>query len=213
MKVIKKIILIIIAFLTFWTILTLFVEKKGPEITINIGQSKSNQKALILYDPDPFYNLDEQISKSFAQGLEEKGWASKIVSIASAKNLEDEQFDLYVFCANTYNWSPDWALSNYIKKHRQLKGKNVVAITLGSGSTKRSKRILEALIKQKEANLIDSKVFWLMRPNDEMKMNESNIKVAVEMANNFGKQVAQSFENDKIVNKYFTKTENNHMPN
>ena len=213
MKTIKKIIIITIGFLTFWLILTLFVEKKGPEYTMNIGQSKNNQKALILFDPDPFYNLDKQISNSFAQGLAEKGWVSKISSIASAKNLEDEQFDLYVFCANTYNWTPDWALSNYIKKHGQLKGKNVVAITLGSGSTNRSKRILENLIKLKEANLIDSKVFWLMRPNDESKMNESNVKVAVEMANNFGKQIAQSFENDKIVNKYFTKTENNHMPN
>jgi hypothetical protein len=171
--------------------------KKGPEITMNIGQSISNKKALILYDPDAFYNLDAQISKSFAQGLAKKGWVSKIVTISSAKNSEDEQFDLYVFCANTYNWSPGGALSNYIKKHGQLKGKNVIAITLGSGSTKRSKRILETLIKQKEAKLIDSKVFWLLRPNDELKMNESNVKVAVEMAQIFGNGTAHILKTTK----------------
>ncbi len=82
-----------------------------------------------------------------------------------------------------------------------------------SGSTNRSKRILEKLIKQKEAKLINSKVYWLMRPNDESKMNESNVNVAVEMANIFGNQVAQYFENEKNNLKKYSKTENNHMPN
>lgn len=197
MKAIKKIILITIVFLTFWTLLTFFVEKKGPEYTMIIGNPVSNQKALIVFDPDPFYNLDAQICKSFAQGLAKKGWVSKISSIASVKNLENEQFDLYVFCANTYNWAPDWALSNYIKNHKQLKGKNVVAITLGSGSTNRSKRVFEALIKQKEAKLIDSKVFWLLRPNDESRLKEPNVKVAFDMAAIFGNQIAQHFKNEK----------------
>lgn len=198
MKFRKKIIITISAILAFWLLLTLIAEKKdvGKNLIL-IGQTLNNQKAVIVYDADPFYNLDVQISKSFAQGLAEKGWTSKVVNVATAENLGDEQFDLYVFCANTYNWAPDWALSNLIKKHQGLKGKNVVAITLGSGATKRSKRILEALIKRKEAKLIDSKVFWLLRPNDESRLKESNMQVAVEMAAIFGNQIAQHFENEK----------------
>lgn len=198
MKIMKKILIFIIAFLAFWAVLTLIVEKKGSVSTIIIGSSKNHQKALILYDPDPFYNLDEQICKSFAQGLAEKGWVSKIATIAATDNLSNEQFDLYVFCANTYNWAPDWALSNFIKNHQGLKEKKVVALTLGSGSTKRSKRILENLIKQKEAMLVSSKVFWLLKPNDESRIKESNVKVAVEMAAIYGNNTAQYLKDKKF---------------
>ncbi|MBQ4819692.1 hypothetical protein [Aquimarina sp. MMG016] len=177
--------------LMIWIILSIVVGKKGPEKTIIIGQSDAEQKAFIIYDPDPIYNLDEKISRSFAEGLAEKGWMSKIVTVAAAKNSE-EPFDLYVFCANTYNWTPDKAISDYIRNNDDLRGKKVVAITLGSGSTKRSQRILEDLIKQKEAVLIGSRTFWLMKPNSESKTKRSNIKIAVEMANTFGKEVSEN---------------------
>jgi hypothetical protein len=38
-------------------------EKEGPYDKFNIGNLNA-QKALILYDPDPFYNLDQQICES-----------------------------------------------------------------------------------------------------------------------------------------------------
>lgn len=185
-----------------WTMLTFYVQREGPEAMSSIGESVNNPKALIVYDPDPFYDLDEQVCTSFALGLAEEGWSSKVVSVASTKDLGKETYDLYVFCANTYNWAPDRSVSNYIKDHQNLKEKKTVAITLGSGSTERSKRILEELIKQKEASLMASKTFWLMRLNDESRIKESNIKVAVETANAFGKQIAQRMENEKDNNPY-----------
>ncbi len=177
--------------LIVWIVLTVVVGKKGPEKVAVIGMPNAGHKALIVYDPDPIYNLDEKISKSFAEGLSEKGWVSKVVTVAAAKNFEKEFFDLYVFCANTYNWAPDRAIRNHIKNNDYLQGEHVVAITLGSGSTKRSQRLLEDLIKQKDAILIDSRTFWLMKPNTESKTKRSNSKIAVEKANNFGKEVAE----------------------
>lgn len=190
----KKLIKIFSIILVIWSLLTLIAERKGTENITIIGEPTSEQKALILYDPDPFYNLDEQISKSFAEGLAENGWLSKVITVSAASGLNNEQFNLYVFCANTYNWSPDWAISNFIKNSTNLKGKNVIAITLGSGSTGRSQRILETQIKQKEAILLASKVYWLMKPNDESRAKESNVEVAVDMANTFGKQIAESLK-------------------
>ncbi|WP_109852380.1 hypothetical protein [Aquimarina sp. AU58] len=181
--------------LIVWIVLTVIVGKKGPEKIAIVGASNSDQKALIVYDPDPIYNLDEKVSKSFAEGLLEKGWGSKVVTVAAAKNFEKEFFDLYVFCANTYNWAPDKAIRDHIKNIDYLQGKHVVAITLGSGSTKRSQRLLEESIKQKEAILIDSRTFWLMKPNTESKTKRSNSKIAVEMANNFGKEIAERIKN------------------
>jgi hypothetical protein len=193
-RMMTNILMILGLTLIIWIVLTVIVNKKGPEKIAIIGASNVDYKALILYDPDPIYNFDEKVSKSFAEGLSEKGWVSKVVTVAAAKKFEKEPFDLYVFCANTYNWAPDKAIRNHIKNNDNIRGEHVVAITLGSGSTTRSQRLLEDLIKQKEAILIDSRTFWLMKPNTESKTKRSNSKIAVEMANNFGKEVAERIQ-------------------
>lgn len=184
--------------LLIWIVLSVLVGKKGPEKIITIGKSEAALTALILYDPDPIYDLDNQISRSFAEGLAENGWKTKIVTVAAFENIKEESFDLYVFCANTYNWAPDKAIKDHIKNSQYLDKKNAVAITLGSGSTKRSKRMLEEMIREKNAILIDSRSFWLMKPNDESNnTGKSNIKTAVSMANTFGKEVAENLKKEK----------------
>lgn len=190
----KMTILVIIGGIAIiWGLLTLIAEKAGTKKSFVVGDTNDVQRALIIYDPDPFYNLDEQVCSSFAKGMAEMGWKSQVATVSSLKNMDTVHFNLYVFCANTYNWAPDWAVSNYVKNNKNLKGKNVATITLGSGSTERAKRILEDMVRQKQANLIDSRTFWLLRPNDESRSKESNVQVALEMAKDYGKQVAQSF--------------------
>ncbi len=177
--------------LLLWGILTLMAQRKGSENMTEIGSAARAKSALIVYNPDLFYNLDEQICIAFAEGLSEYGWHSKIATVSLAQKWNEEPFDLYVFCANTYNWAPDIPTKNYIENHSGLTGKNVVAITLGSGSTERAQRILETLIEKRGANLIDSKAYWLMRPNDEDRTDESNVAVAVEIAQNLGGVLAE----------------------
>lgn len=192
----KKIILLsTISFLALlWLTLTLLAQHKGPEHILMLGELTNSQKALIVYNPDLFYNLDEQVCTAFAKGLSENSWFAKVTTIRTAEILENESFDLYVFCSNTYNWAPDRPTKTYIENHSNLKGKAVVAITLGSGSTKQSRHVLETLINEKEGKLIGSKEFWLMRPNNESRMEESNVTIALEMAYGFGKQVAQDMK-------------------
>ena len=177
-----------------WALLTLIAEFSFKKKINMISDSEAAHTALLVYNPDPFYNLDEQVCEGFARGLGQLGWQSKVATVSSAYTLIEEDFDLYVFCANTYNWAPDWAISGFIKKTDQLEEKQVAAITLGSGSTQRAKRILEDLIEDKEAHLLGSRTYWLMRPNDETRLEESNVKVAVEMATDFGVEMAQKLE-------------------
>ena len=54
-----------------WTALTFYVEKKGPAKRWRVGND-SEQKVLIVFDPDPFYNLDEKVCMSFANALAEQ---------------------------------------------------------------------------------------------------------------------------------------------
>ncbi|MBQ4804953.1 hypothetical protein J8L88_18960 [Aquimarina sp. MMG015] len=195
-KKMNNLLLVIGLILAIWMTLSIVVRKKGAKRISFIGSSTNEYKALIIYDPDPIYNLDEKISRSFAKGLAENGWLSTLSTVTSTSEIkEKEQFDLYVFCSNTYNWAPDKAIKEYINNSNHLKEKKVVAITLGSGATKRSQRILEELIKKRGAKLMGSREFWLMKPNNESKSKRSNIKIAVEMANTFGKEIAKKIKN------------------
>lgn len=107
-----------------------------------------------------------------------------IVTVSAAKelHLSTNKYELYVFCSNTYNWYPDWSISRFIETQIDLKEKKVVAITLGTGSTSHSQKTLEILIKNKGGNLVDSKSFWLWKPNNDSKNDKTNVKKALEMA-------------------------------
>lgn len=189
-KMFKRLLYGLIVIMAAWLILTLWAEAKGKAKQWHIGNPSSTKKVLIIYDPDPFYNLDQQVCQAFAEGLTASDSMDITIStVAAAGNITNQEFSIYVFCANTYNWRPDWAVSRFVKNHRQLKGKPVVAITLGSGSTRASQKALERMIRNKEANLIGSRSFWLLRPNDETR-KEKNVKVAVSMVKEWAKQIA-----------------------
>jgi hypothetical protein len=180
---------VFIAVLFIWLALTIWVQYGGIQSIQKIGAEKASKRALVIYNPDPIYSLDKQVCVGFAEGLMTKGFHSTVATVKKARELEGE-FDLFVFCANTYNWSPDWQVTGFIKHHPNLSGKAVVAITLGSGSTGASKRKLDRLIQSKGANLIESRSYWLLRPNDEDRIEEKNNEVAVEMAFELGKSLS-----------------------
>ncbi len=192
-KLINILITTVVSIAILWSILTLFAEASGEKKIKEITGVNSSKTALVVYNPDPFANLDEQVCESFAQNLADRGWDVTIATVKAVRAQKSSNFDLYTFCANTYNWTPDGPLKIYIDKHESLAGKPVVAITLGGGSTMRSKRVLEQKIKAKNAVLLASETYWLWRPNDESRMDESNVKVAVDMAAKLGKEVHEVY--------------------
>ncbi len=182
-----------------WTFLTVWAERTGPKRSWQLGSPTAKKRALVVYDPDPFYNLDEQVSRSFGQALADQGIRVTIASVATAEMAANQPIDLYVFCANTYNWRPDWAVRDFIQKQVNLDGKPVVAITLGGGSTEASQKALETLLRDKKARLLDSRSLWLLRPNDESRMQESNVSVSVAMAYSWGEEIAKQLLTNSAV--------------
>jgi hypothetical protein len=189
-----------------WTALTVWAERTGPKRSWQSGSPTAKKRALIIYDPDPIYNLDEQVSRSFGQALADGGMRVTVASVAAARGFNGQPVDLYVFCANTYNWRPDWAVSDFIKKQVWLDGKDVVAITLGGGSTEDSQQALETLIQDKKANLLDSRSLWLLKPNDESRMEESNVAVTVSMAYAWGEEIATRYGISSAVSAHLQPT-------
>ena len=170
---------IVVFILVAWFILTMWVEAEGPKKSWKFGVlPSSNDQILIVYDPDPFYNLDEQVCRSFGQAMADSGLHGMVATVSAAKELKDRDFAVYVLCANTYNWQPDWSVTSFIKKEITIKAKPVIAITLGSGSTEWSQKSFEKTIIGNGGLLIDSKSLWLLRPNDELRMKETNAGVA-----------------------------------
>jgi hypothetical protein len=192
MKKFFKLILYTVAIISIgWVTLTIIVERTGPDRSWNFGEQHSTTKVIVIYDPDPFFNLDEQVCRSFGQVMGENGIQGSVLSVSAAREIQLSSFDVYVFCANTYNWGPDLALSNYIKEQKSLNNKPVVAITLGAGSTTLSQERLEELIANQGGKIIDSRSVWLMRPNDESRTKEPNVQVAISKVRTWAVSIAQ----------------------
>ena len=164
--------------LLIWLALTLWVQQERSATTWSTQWAGARREALILYNPDPIYNLDAQLARAFSEGLKEAGWACAAASYEAFQDSVPPGKDLYVIIANTYNWAPDWPTRHFVERSSWLEGASVVAITLGSGATERSRRLFEEVLQARRVKLLDSRTFWLLRPNGDSRMEEPNVDVA-----------------------------------
>lgn len=172
-----------------WVGLTLWVEMKGASRLEKIVSSQDSLQALLIYDPDPIYNFDEQLCRSMGKGLADQQISSTIATVSAAQVLDVKHYEIIVICANTYNWAPDAAITEFVKTH-SLKDKPVVAVTIGSGSTEASARRLKELLNERGIHVINQHEWWLMKPNDESRLKEKNIAVANDQAFAYGQHIA-----------------------
>ncbi len=179
--------------LSLWTGLTIWVEMEGPARWTQLGSSNDSSKVLVLYDPDPIYNLDEQLCTEIGKGIAEYHTEVIVATVAAVRDINLADLDGIVLCANTYNWAPDWAITGYIRSRADLDAIPVVAVTIGSGSTSAAHHRLNKLLASKDINVIDTHEWWLMRPNDESRMQEGNVAVARDEALQFGRKVGTEF--------------------
>lgn len=184
----------ILVILGIWGILTIWTEMPGPAKSWQYGNTNNIKKVLIVYDPDPIYNLDEQLCRAFGQAMSEHHIQATVATVKAMKELPTTGYDIYMLCANTYNWRPDMAITGFVKKHPELKGKPVAALTIGSGSTKESKAAFDRLLKEKGTDLVDSRTLWLMRPNDESRVKEPNVQVAISMTQQWAEELAKKLQ-------------------
>lgn len=171
---------------------TFYVEQEGAEFYKEFDILDGDKNAIIIFDPDPIYDLDAQVASEMAKGFNDRKINATVASVSIAESISLRDYDLVVLIANTYNWRPDRMISKYIAKSKYLLHKKVAALTLGAGSTKSASRKLTSLIDEQGAELIASEMLWLLKPNDETDPDAPNVAKAKEKAYEWSLFLAQS---------------------
>ncbi|WP_147448316.1 flavodoxin family protein [Dokdonia sinensis] len=166
--------------------------RKAEAIVWETGAHTASRNAIIIYNPDPFYNLDEQVCKAFATTLSNSNWYAQVLTVKAIEESNLAQADLIVFCTNTYNWAPDTATMDFLKT-QNLDGMKCVALTLGMGTTDRAQRILEETIESRGGELLGSKAYWLGKPNAEPGVVAPNVHIAKLLVAEFADEILKSF--------------------
>ena len=125
-----------------WTVLTVWVEIEGPSKLIQVTGGSDSLQVLVVYDPDPIYNLDEQICLSIAKGLNDEHINATVATVRATRELDMNKYSSVVLCANTYNWAPDAAITAFVRSNKYPRSLPVVAVTVGPTVPRSAKELL-----------------------------------------------------------------------
>ena len=98
-------------------------------------------------------------------------------------------YTLIAVVSNTYFWTPDRPTRDYLRK-AHLEGTPAIGLMAGAGATGRAERMLGEALRGTGAPSVHTRSFWLLRPNDEGRMRESNRAVALDEAERFAFEAA-----------------------
>ncbi|MGB8857339.1 MAG: hypothetical protein WCC58_11810 [Burkholderiales bacterium] len=181
----KTILMAVVAILVIGlTVVTLSVESEA-KYQLEVLESHGNAKALILFHPSRDAHFSDELSLAIADGLKTAGFSVQRATVTRSTPGAPKEFALIAVVSNTYWWTPDLPTLRYLARAR-LDNIPAVGIIGGAGATKRSQRMLDEALRKTGANVIQTRAFWLFRPNDEARMNEPNRQVALQMAMQFG---------------------------
>jgi flavorubredoxin len=180
---------IVLILLLGLAIVTIFVESEADYKLDTLG-GEGKARALILFHPSRDAHFSDELSISLADGLKSAGFSVHRATITRDTPDALKDYALIAVVSNTYWWTPDIPTLRYLKRAR-IDGVHAIGLIGGAGATGRSQKMLEEALRKTGANVIQTRSFWLFRPNDETRMNEPNREVATQMARQFGADSAQ----------------------
>jgi hypothetical protein len=151
------------------------------------------QRALIVYHPSTIDTFQQDLTLSFAQGLQEAGWGVDRVTATSAAAPDLGPYALVAFGTNTYYWAMDWPTRRWIERAgRGLAGKVCAGLVSGFGATEQAERELSAALVTAGCGAAEVRPYWVMRPNDERDTATPNRDVALIQAREQGRRLGAS---------------------
>lgn len=165
-------------------VVTVVVERESRYALEHVSET-GTPRALVLYHPSRDAHYSDDLSLGLAQGFAAAGFAVDRATLTAQTPSRPEGYAVIGVVSNTYFWTPDRPTTRYLRRAR-LQGIPAVGIMGGAGATGRSERMLGEAISAAGAQLLQTRSLWLLRPNDEARMNEPNRRVAVEQARQLG---------------------------
>ena len=164
--------------------LSVAVQKESVYTLRDLG-GQGPAKALVLFHPSRDAHFSDDLSMAFSDGLKAAGFAVDLATLTAATPVDPKGYPLIGVVSNTYFWTPDLPTLRYLDR-ANMDGALVVGLMGGAGSTTRSERILKEALRKTGARRIETRSFWLWRPNDRQRMNEPNRDVALQCARQLG---------------------------
>jgi hypothetical protein len=171
-------------------VVTVVVERESRYTSESLGGA-GPRRALILYHPSRDAHFSEEISAALAEGFKSAGLRVDRATLTRETPSSPAGYDVIAVVSNTFWSMPDLPTLRYLKRAR-WEGVLVVGLICGSGSTDQSERILAERLRLTGARLLGTHSYWIMRPNDESRMQEPNRQVARDLARQFGSETGRS---------------------
>jgi flavorubredoxin len=163
---------------------TIYVERQADYQHEVLSQG-GKARALVLFHPSRDAHFSDDLSTALAEGLTGAGFSVDRESLTRATPPQPEDYALIAVVSNTYWWTPDRPTLQYLQRAR-FDGRYAIGVIGGAGATGRSQRMLDLALRATGAKVLQTRSFWLMRPNDETRMKGSNRAVALQLARQFG---------------------------
>jgi hypothetical protein len=180
----------ILVLLAGLAVITVMVELEGAYQQESLG-GEGPAKALVLFHPSRDARFSDELSLALSDGLKEAGFSVERATLTQDTPGAPKEYALIAVVSNTYWWTPDLPTLHYLARAR-LDGIAAIGLIGGAGATGRSRQMLDDALRQTGAKVIQTRSFWLFRPNDETRMSEDNRAVARELAKRFGLETGRS---------------------
>jgi hypothetical protein len=182
---IRRIIVVIALILLVGGIgITFYVEHEAEPKRESLS-GHGDARALVLYHPSRDAGFSDEISLAVAQGLKDAGFAVDRETTTSSTSAKPQGYAVIAVVANTFWFQPDRPTLRYLARAR-LEEVKAIGLICGAGSTDRSERLLSEALMKTGANLVETRSYWISRPNDETRIEAQNRAVAIEKARAFG---------------------------
>lgn len=187
----KKILAVLAGvFVTGLAAVTVSVEFASPYRSESLGGA-GQKRALVLYHPSRDAHFSEELSLAVAAGFKAAGLSVERATMSNRTPADPQGYAIIAVVSNTYFWTPDLPTLRYLKR-ATLDSVPAIGVIGGAGSTGRSQRLLAAALRRTGARVLDTRSFWILRPNDESRIHEPNRAVARDEARAFATRSAQS---------------------
>lgn len=172
------------------TVVTITFEVESAYKQESLG-GEGHAKALVLFHPSRDARFSDDLSMALADGLIAAGYAVRRATLTQDTPGAPSEYALIAVVSNTCWWTPDLPTLRYLARAR-FDGIAVIGLIGGAGVTGRSRRMVDEALHQTGAKVMQTRSFWLFRPNDEARMSEDNRAVALDLAKRFGEESGRS---------------------